>query len=239
LGTQNAERATDAAADHAGARHAGAAAKGIVIVGTDGAGREAHQYVLDTLGGDPGYYVKGFLDDSPTELEPFGIEEPLLGNTFDYQPDADDRIVIACGNPQNRKQMASRLASRGATFLTVIHPRAYVAPTARIGAGCILAPYSTVGARATLGDHCVLWFYASVGHDATVGDCCRFSPFAVTNGGSVLEEGVFLGAHAVVNPDQVVGAGSRVAAGSVVYRRVPAGSFVTGNPAKARSQWRW
>ena len=234
LSTRDGQRPADTSAEGEETK-----AKGIVIVGTDGAGREAHQYVIDALGDDPAYYVKGFLDDSPTELEPFGIEEPLLGSTHDYRADPDDRVVIACGNPANRRKMAERLEANGAEFMSVVHPLAYVAPTATIGVGCILAPYTTVGARVRMGDHCVLWFYASIGHDASVGDCCRFSPFAVTNGGSVLEDEVFLGAHAVVNPDQVVGAGSRVAAGSVVYRRVPAGSIVSGNPAKARKQWRW
>lgn len=209
----------------------------VVIVGAGGFGREVLRYVLDTYGSDPGYAVKGFLDDRPPDLSSFGLPYPVLGDTRSYQPENDDRVVIALGEPKLRAMMAERFGALGAHFLTVVHPMAYVSASATVGQGCIVAPFATIGAHASLGDHSVLTFYASIGHDAKVGRCCALSPHSVTNGGSRIGDRAFLGAHAVVNPMQSVGDGAKVAAGAVVYRPVPANALAAGNPAKPRPLW--
>jgi sugar O-acyltransferase (sialic acid O-acetyltransferase NeuD family) len=203
----------------------------IIIVGAGGFGREVLQYVLDSI--DPATYrVKGFLDDYKESLQPASLGFSVLGTTAGYSMTDHDRFVLAIGEPQQRRVIAQRLTRRGAQFLTVVHPLAHVAKTARLGAGCILAPFAAAGACAELGDHVALTFYASIGHDARVGNCCALSPYSVSNGGTILEECVFLGTHAVVNPLKRVGSGSRIAAGAVVYRDVPANSLAAGNPAK-------
>lgn len=213
------------------------AVRRVVIVGAGGFGREVLQYVRDTFAGDRSVTVKGFLDDAPPDLRPFALGVPVLGDTSTYHVEPDDRFVVAIGDPATRRRLVERLASRGATFMSVVHPLAYVSAAATLGTGCIVAPYATVGAHATIGDHTVLTFYASVGHDARVGSYCAFSPHAVTNGVTRIGDEVFLGAHAVVNPLKAVGDRAKVAAGAVVYRAVPANTFAVGNPAKARPLW--
>lgn len=209
----------------------------IVIVGAGGFGREVLQYVHDTFQDTSRFRVKGFLDDRPPDLSAFGIEVPVLGDTDGYRPEPDDALLIAVGEPAVRARLAAKFASRGARFLRLVHPRAYVSTRASIGDGCIVAPFATVGAHARVGDHSVLTFYASVGHDANVGESCALSPHSVTNGGSTIGDRAFLGAHAVVNPLRSVGDDAKVAAGAVVYRDVPAGALAAGNPAKARPSW--
>ena len=51
-------------------------------------------------------------------------------------------------------------------------------------------------------------------------------------GGVTLQEGAFLGSHAVIVPKVVVGAYAVVGAGSVVIRKVAPGVTVFGVPAK-------
>jgi len=239
-GARGAGHEADHDAGHDAGRGAGDDARyGIVIVGAGGFGGEVLHYALETFAGDADYRVKGFLDDHPPDLGLRGLSLPVLGTTDGYQVDPSDRFVIAIGEPAVRLRLADGLAARGGAFLTLVHPLAHVAPSARIGQGCILAPYATVGAHAVVGEHTVLTFYASVAHDARVGRGCTFSPHAVTNGGSCVGDGVFLGSHAAVNPLRTVGAGSRLTAGSVVYRNVPAGSLASGNPAKVRKLWSW
>lgn len=210
---------------------------GIVLVGAGGFGREVLGYVQATFGGDPSYAVKGFLDDGDPDLSPFGLAVGVIGDTHTYRPEPTDRFVVAVGEPRLRAEIARRLADRGGSFLTVVHPDANVAPTATIGEGCVIAPFATVGAFARIGHHTILTFYASVAHDAVVGAACAFSPHSVTNGGSRIGDRVFLGTHAVVNPLQHVGDGAKIAAGAVVYRSVPADSLAYGNPARTRPLW--
>lgn len=210
----------------------------IVIVGAGGFGREVLQYAHDAMRLQPGYTVKGFLDDDPSDLAALGLDLPVLGGTHHYDFEPSDRALIAVGEPSLRLAMAARLEDSGARFVTLVHPLAYVSEAATLGAGCIVAPFASVGAHAQLGDHSVLTFYASVGHDARIGRGCGFSPHAVANGGAVLGDGVFLGAYAVVNPTRTVGSGSKVAAGAVVYHPVPSDVLAVGNPARPRPLWK-
>lgn len=212
--------------------------RSLLIVGAGGFGREVLQYLRDAIRLQPGYTVKGFLDDAPPDLEAFGLEVPVLGGTQRYDFEPADRAIIAVGEPSLRLAMAERLEACGARFVTLVHPLAYVSEAATLGVGCIVAPFASVGAHARLGDHTVLTFYASVGHDACIGRACGFSPHAVANGGAVLGDGVFLGAYAVVNPTRTVGARSKVAAGAVVYHPVPEDVLAVGNPAKPRPLWK-
>jgi sugar O-acyltransferase (sialic acid O-acetyltransferase NeuD family) len=202
----------------------------LVIVGAGGFSRELLAYVADV----GRFVVKGLIDDAPpTDLRiPEGSQ--FLGRISDYQPKAGEAFLLAVGEPTQRARIAKRLTEKGARFETVIHPRAYVAASARIGAGSIIAPFATVGASAKLGELVQVHFYASVAHDAEVGAYSALSPYSVVNGGGQLGEGVFMGTRATVNPQKKVGDHSKVAAGAVVYQDVPSGSLAAGNPAKAR-----
>lgn len=203
----------------------------IIVVGASGYGREVFQYVKDLAAVRPDIRPKGMLDDDPgLRAEPGG--EAIIGDTRTYAIQADDRFVVSAGNPAVRQALAERLAGRGATFFTLVHPTAYVSPTARIGTGCVVSPFASVGSRAQLDDHILLVMYASVAHDCTVGSFCSFSPYSAVAGGSVVGPRVFLGGHALVTPMRHVGQDSKIAAGAVVYRDVPEGSLAAGNPAK-------
>ena len=209
----------------------------VIIVGAGGFGHEVLHYVLEAFTDAPHVTFKGFLDDNPTSLQGRQLRYSWLGDTTSYQPQINDRFVIAVGDPKTRAALTQRLAARGATFLSVVHPTAYVSRTASLGVGCIVAPFATIGANARIGEHSVLTFYASVGHDAVVGRCCALSPHAVANGGSRIGDRVFVGSHAVINPLQTVANDAKIAAGAVVYRAVPARSLAAGNPAKSRPLW--
>jgi sugar O-acyltransferase (sialic acid O-acetyltransferase NeuD family) len=206
----------------------------IVIVGAGGFGRDVAQFVRDVISDGADIVLKGFLDDDPASVSDTTLGAPVVGTTTGYQIDLEDRFVIALGDPQFRRVLTERMAARGAQFFTLVHPRAYVIPSASIGEGCIIAPFATVGARARLAHQVAVTYGASVGHDASIGPFCVLSPSAATQGFTTLEDEVFLGTHAIVNPGKRVGRGAKVASASVVYRDVPAGHLALGNPAKSR-----
>lgn len=202
----------------------------LIIVGAGGFSRELLAYVAD----EGRFQVKGLIDDAPpTNLRiPEGIR--YLGTISDYQPGTGEAFLMAIGEPTLRAKIAKGLIDKGARFQTIIHPRAYVAASAEIGAGSVVAPFASVGASARLGELVQVHFYASVAHDAVIGAYSALSPYSAVNGGGQLGEGVFMGTRATVNPLKKVGNHSKVAAGAVVYQDVPSGSLAAGNPAKAR-----
>lgn len=206
--------------------------KQLIIVGAGGLGREVLQYAREALAGQ--YEIKGFLDDNPHELEHRGYDlgVGILGSTQDYFPTEDEYFLVAVGKTDTRHMLVERLTSRGAQFATMVHPKAYVAPSARLAEGCIISPFATVATFTRIESHVVLGFYAHVGHDSQVGSYGVLSPYAAINGGVVLEKRVFLGTHATVTPGLMVGEDVQIAAGAVVYQNVPAHRLVVGNPGK-------
>jgi sugar O-acyltransferase (sialic acid O-acetyltransferase NeuD family) len=178
--------------------------------------------------------VKGFLDDNPSALGPDRCVFPILGSILDYPIEPQDRFVMAIGDCVKRAELIRKMEARGARFITIIHPTAYVASNATVGNGCIVGPFSAIGSEARVGDHVLLTSYSSLAHDSISHCFAVLSPYSTANGGAILGEGVFLGTHAVIHPMIRVGAWSKVASASVVYHDVPPNCLALGNPAKAR-----
>jgi UDP-3-O-[3-hydroxymyristoyl] glucosamine N-acyltransferase len=80
-----------------------------------------------------------------------------------------------------------------------VHPMAYVAPTARLGADVAVYPFAYVGEGAVLGDGCTIHPGAVVGADCTLGVGVTLHP------NSVLYEGVKLGDRVEIHAGSVVG----------------------------------
>ncbi|GGJ91563.1 transferase [Pilimelia anulata] len=207
----------------------GAKPDGVVVLGAGGFGREVAQYAEETWGAG---VVRGFLDDRYSTGADLGAEAPVLGGTDLIECGAD--YLVAIGNARARARLAAVVAARGGRLVTLCHPAAHVAPTARLGAGCVLCPFAFVGAGAWVGENVVLNTYASVAHDAVVGRDCVFSPYATVNGEVVLGAAVFLGTRATVTPRHEVGAGAALSAGAVAFHDIAAGTVVAGNPAAVR-----
>jgi sugar O-acyltransferase (sialic acid O-acetyltransferase NeuD family) len=206
----------------------------LIVVGAGGLGREVFQYALDQFRGDPKTEVAGFLDDDPAALAGDPFEGRILGDTANFAVQPQHRFVIAVGDPALRQALVEQIAARGGRFARLIHPLAYVAPSASVGEGCILAPFSFLGVGAKLEAHVVINTHASIGHDVTLSPYCVLSPLCVVGGRSRLGKGVFMGSRALIVPQRTIGRGSKIAAGAVVLHDVPEGSLAVGNPAKVR-----
>jgi sugar O-acyltransferase (sialic acid O-acetyltransferase NeuD family) len=203
----------------------------LVIAVAGGFGRELAAYARDA-----GFEVSAFLHDvSRSPLAGIDLGTEVRGPAEAYEPRSEELLAVGLGEPRPRAELAAELLARGARLATVIHPTAWVAPTAQLGEGVVIAPFAFVGPGAQIDDLTVLNTHASVGHDSVVGRCCVLSPYAAIGGWARLEAEAYLATHAVVTPRKTVGTGSSVSAGSVVFRDVPAGSLAVGNPARSRA----
>lgn len=206
----------------------------VVIVGAGGFGREVYQWAKDSLPGAQ-YRVKGFLSSRPEDLDGFGFNEKILGDDVTYPLQENDRFVFAIGSIEAKKRSVERMKKRGVKCVTLIHPSAVVASSARLGEGVILCPFVLVSDHVVLGDFVIMNFYSSCGHDTKVGKYGTFSPYATANGFVTMDEEVFLGTHATVTGYRRVGVGAKISANSVAMEDVPAGGFVFGVPGKVKT----
>jgi sugar O-acyltransferase (sialic acid O-acetyltransferase NeuD family) len=207
----------------------------ILIVGAGGFGREVLQWARDAWP-DHTEGIVGFLSAQSDRLDGFDGVPDILGSPDAYAPVAGDKLLLAIGVPYIRRRVAEYLLSRGAEFLTLVHPTAIVAATATLGEGAILCPYSVVSDSVTVGRFVILNYHSSMGHDARAGDFSVLSPHATLGGRAAIAEDVFLGLHATVGPGKTVGARSKVSANSCVLTSATADSVVYGVPGQIRQR---
>lgn len=210
---------------------------GLIIVGAGGLGREVLAYARDAAAAGLGPDVAGFLDDDPDALAGYDLSVGIVGASSDERFLAGT-VVVAYGDPQLRRDARLAVEQAGGLLHSVVHPSAWVAPSASLGAGCIVAPGAFVGVDAQLGDNVVVNTLASIGHDARVGEDTVVSPHAALSGLCAVGSGVMCGTHATLVPGVTVGDSCRLAAGCCITRDVPPGSLAAGNPAKSRVMFR-
>ncbi|MGA8415360.1 MAG: acetyltransferase [Candidatus Dormiibacterota bacterium] len=206
----------------------------VAIIGAGGFGREVLQYCRDAIDVGWPHRVVGFIDDRSDVLQQFDVSVPVVGGLTDVGRVDARAFIIAMGDPILRRRMADVVADTGGILVSLIHPTAYLSPTAQIGSGTLLCPYSLIAANSTLGSNVAVNVYASVGHDARVGDHCVISSYSAVTGAVSLGSESFLGTHCTITPGRTIGRRSKVSAGSTVTRDAPAGSLLVGNPAKGR-----
>ena len=90
----------------------------------------------------------------------------------------------------------------------------------------------TLAVNCRIGAGVVMNQMVNVGHDVVIGDYTAIMPFTGISGGCKIGSEVIIGGHAFIIPGRKVGDGATVAAGSIVFTNVKAGTTVLGNPAK-------
>ena len=125
-----------------------------------------------------------------------------------------------------------------------IEPGALIRDNVTIGKNAVIMMGAVINIGAIIGEGTMIDMGAVLGGRATVGKNCHVGAGAVLAGviepasakPVVVEDGVLIGANAVVIEGVRIGAGAVVAAGAVVIEDVPAGTVVAGCPARVIKQ---
>jgi sugar O-acyltransferase (sialic acid O-acetyltransferase NeuD family) len=197
----------------------------LLILGAGGHGRAVADLAVEC-----GWSVAGFIDRSPGPgvLGGDGEVEGLL------RAGKMDAAIVGLGNTalHRRTELFELLKRAGTAIATLVHPRASVSRTCRIGEGTVVFPGVVLGAGVEIGDNVVLYSNAVAEHDCRIASHAYLSPGAILSGSVTVEASAFVGAGAVLLPGITVGARATVAAGAVVTGRVAAGATVLGSPAR-------
>lgn len=212
--------------------------KPIVIWGIGGHAREVAQLISDIESHQAGTWaLQGFVvDDHATTRNPSPLPAPMLGGIDWWLARPEVWGVVAVGNPAIRRQITQRLqqSNPALRFATLVHPMAWVAPSASLGQGSVVFAQSCISTQVQVGQHASINLACTLSHDTVLGDCVSLGPGVHLCGGVHIGHDCELGAGVNVIPNVQIEAGVTVGAGAVVTRQLPAGVTAVGVPAKAR-----
>ena len=181
----------------------------LLILGAGGHGR-----AVADLAAECGWTIAGFTDRAPGPGV-VGRDEDVAALTSAGTIDA---AVVGVGNTALDRRVAlfRLLKGSGVTVATLVHPRAVLSPTCRLGEGVVVFPGGVLGVSVDVGDNAVLYSGVIVEHDCRVADNAYLSPGVILAGSVTIEEGAFLGMGACVIPGVTVRKGARVRAAALV-----------------------
>ena len=165
------------------------------------------------------FAVVGFLDDAFPGLER-AWEIPVLGKVADLARfrDLADHAFVAIGDNALRQRVSAELWEADFLLATVIHPRAIVSPSARIGDGSAVMAGAVIGTEAFLGDGVIVNCAAVADHHCHVGDFGHLGVNAAMAGGSILGAGAWMQAGSALGYGVEIEVGCVLAPGEAVGR---------------------
>lgn len=204
----------------------------IIIAGAGGFGREILQLIKDINTFTLTWEIAGFINDIPDALDGYECSHSIIGTIQDWQPLEDEVFVCAIGNPVGRKSVVEKLKSKGASFVSLVHPTAIIGSYNAIGEGLIMYPYSKINVNCIIGSFVSIASSTNIGHDVVVGDFCAINAGSVLTGHVKLGNKVFMGTNSTIIPHVVIGDDVFIGAGSVVVSSINPGLRIMGNPAR-------
>lgn len=146
--------------------------RSLLIVGAGG-----HGQVVAEAARACGYEKIDFLDDS----HPAAVG--TLRELERFVP-AYDGVIISIGNNERRQELTVRLENVSARIVTLLHPEAYIAPSAVIGEGTVVLPKAVIHSNTCIGKGCIVGIGALADHDVQIGDFVHLDAGSICVSGS-------------------------------------------------------
>ncbi len=201
---------------------------GLLIIGAGGHGKVA----AETAEAMDAWEKIAFLDDRFKALAD-SLRWPVSGpfaDTEALQPEYAD-AVVAVGDADIRLKLLEQLSNRKFRLPSLIHPTAWVSPSACLGEGCVVFAQVAVNADAHIGRGAIINTSATVDHDCVIGDGVHICPGAHLAGEVHIGHASWIGIGASVIQHVRIGADVTVGAGAVVIHDIEDGVTVVGVPA--------
>lgn len=104
---------------------------------------------------------------------------------------------VAIGNPAVRFIYTEKLKDAGYCIPVLVHPKAYVSPSAQIGEGSIVEAMAVVNANTTIAECTYVCAGAVVNHNCVIGEGCTLQCGSDVPANSVMPEKTMLGYNEV------------------------------------------
>jgi len=182
-----------------------------------------------------------FLDDRFTSSDacPSLLGWPVIGPLgLALQPHMFpqfDAAVVAIGHASTRLHWIQQLQDAGFYLPVLIHPTAWVSPSAQLGPASVVFAQVAVQAQVCIGKGVILNSGCSVDHDAQLADGVHICPGARLAGDVKVGACSWIGIGASVIQQVCIGSDVTVGSGAAVVRDLPNSVTAVGVPARVVS----
>jgi sugar O-acyltransferase (sialic acid O-acetyltransferase NeuD family) len=186
----------------------------------------------------PDKILAGYFDDTKPEGEMLD-GSPVFGgiDAIDacFARGDFDELVMGIGyrHMAVRQSLFARFHPQ-VPFAKLIHPRAWVDPTASVKPGAVLLAGTIVDMRCSIGANTLLNVGCVIAHDSSVGDGSFLSPAINLAGFVKIGAGNVLGIGTVVIDNITIASGVRTGAGAVVTEDLVEPGLYLGIPARIK-----
>lgn len=154
--------------------------KKLLIIGTGGHGKVVKEIVESMMENHVCVYdTVDFLDDNAVEA---------VGKIKDLERlmSLYDEVFCGIGNNQIRKELIERAEKSGYQIPVLIHPTAYISPSAMIEKGTVVEPKAIINANSDIKKGSIISVGAIIDHDVCVEEYVHVNAGAICKAGSVV-----------------------------------------------------
>jgi len=187
-------------------------------------GASGHGKVVADIALQCGYTVCGYIDDGK------GKDALSFDAFLAKHPGAF--VALGIGINTARSEVFKRLKQHNIRLVTLVHPSAVIAKSARIGEGSVVMGGAVVNPDALIERGCIINSSAVVEHDNVIDEFVHISPGVALAGDVNVGAYAHVGIGASVIQGIRIGSHTIVGAGSAVIRDLPANVTAVGVPAK-------
>jgi sugar O-acyltransferase (sialic acid O-acetyltransferase NeuD family) len=131
-----------------------------------------------------------------------------------------------------RSKIFRTLVEKQRSIPSLVHPTAFIHPSAHIDGGVYIYPLCNVDKNVVLERGVVLNNSVVISHDTRIDQACFLSPGVILSSFCRIGACSFLGAGTVVSNKVIVGNNVTIGIGTVVSKNLEPGKFYIGNPVK-------
>lgn len=171
----------------------------IIIIGAGGGAKMC----IDSLRDSNEYIIVGLLDDN-IGLGSKVLEVPVVGNLKAVDSLLElsiNNFIIAFGVLENRKkrfELFLKLKDKGCLFPNIIHPKAIVEKSVKMGSGNVILAGANVGSSVILGDLNYINNNSLISHDCCFMNNIHIAPSAVLASSIKIESHVLVGMNSTI-----------------------------------------
>ena len=183
--------------------------------------------IMDMVKQIGSYAIAGIVDDDQRLAGKQVLGIPVLGTRVLLPVLVEQGVKLAANGVGGIIDITVRvgifelLESAGFTFPALIHPRATVEPSSKVGDGVQVFANAYVGSEAVLHAKCMVNTNAVVSHDCEIGAYTHIAPGALLAGHVHVGERTLIGMGVTTTIGVKIGSGVRIGNGAIVLADVP------------------